>query len=131
MYFKLCIYSLIVYACVRIRNGGFCESRRPFLCIWNMYYYQQRCVDIILNQKYHIPNQSIIVCAPERNGALHCAAHFCVNGICIFTNNVVFIKYRTQNLTPIPSPQNSHKPSQSIPEIFHNITPVLHLYKII
>ena len=35
---------------------------------------------------------------PKCNGALHCAAHFCVSGICIITNNVVFIKYRNKNL---------------------------------
>ena len=41
----------------------------------------------------------IIVCFPERNGALHCAAHFCVIWICIYTNNAASIKYRTKNIT--------------------------------
>ena len=42
-------------------------------------------------------NLSIIVCFSERNGGSHPAVHFCVCGICIITNNVVFVKYRTQN----------------------------------
>ena len=33
-------------------------SSRPFLCTWNMYYYQQRCVYKISNQK--IPHVNII-----------------------------------------------------------------------
>ena len=33
-------------------------------------------------------NPPIIVRLPERNGALHCAAHFCVYVICATTNNV-------------------------------------------
>ena len=48
----------------------------------------------------HIYNPPINVCSPERNGASHCAAHFCVYKICINTNNVVTIKYRNQNLKP-------------------------------
>ena len=42
-------------------------------------------------------NPPIIVRLPERNGALHCAAHFCVYGICIITNNAEPIKYRNKN----------------------------------
>ena len=34
---------------------------------------------------------------PKRNGGLYPAAHFCVLGICIITNNVVYIKYRNKN----------------------------------
>ena len=33
---------------------------------------------------------------PECNGALHCAAHFCVHGICNITNNCAPIKYKTK-----------------------------------
>ncbi len=36
-------------------------------------------------------NPPIIVRVPERNGALHCAAHFCVYGIYIITNNDIFL----------------------------------------
>ena len=56
---------LIVYAYVRIRSvtayvttWGVTMSSRPFLCTWNMYYYQQRCVYKISNQK--IPHVNII-----------------------------------------------------------------------
>ena len=35
---------------------------------------------------------------PKRNGALHCAAHFCVYEICIITNNADYIQYLPQNL---------------------------------
>ncbi len=52
-------------------------------------------------------NPPIIVSSPERNGALHCSAHFCVYEICIITNNAVPIKFRTQNpntiITPTPT----------------------------
>ena len=37
----------------------------------------------------------------ERNGGLHPAAHFCVKEICIFTNNVVSIKYRNDSIITI------------------------------
>ena len=57
-------------------------------------------------------NSPIIVRFPERNGALCCAAHFCVNAICITTNNVVHLKYRTQNLITPP------KPRRYLPGIF-------------
>ena len=37
----------------------------------------------------------------ERNGGLHPAAHFCVKEICIFSNNVVSIKYRNDSIITI------------------------------
>ena len=40
--------------------------------------------------------------------ASHCDAHFCAHKICIYTNNAVYIKYRTQNpmqLKHLYSPQ--------------------------
>ena len=33
----------IVYACVRIRNGGFCESRRHICRSYNLHHHKQRC----------------------------------------------------------------------------------------
>ena len=82
----------------------FCESSRPFLCMRNMYYYQQRCANIICNPKpfyrFHIFLRS--VCFPERSVGSLPDAHFCVYGICIITNNADFIKYRTQTLLPFP-----------------------------
>ncbi len=40
-------------------------------------------------------NPPIFVRVPERNGALHCAAHLCVYVIYVTTNNGVFIEYKT------------------------------------
>ena len=42
-------------------------------------------------------NPPIILRLPERNCVLHCAAHFCVYGIYIITNNGVYVKYRNKN----------------------------------
>ena len=41
------------------------------------------------------------MCFPERNGALHCAAHYCVFGICIITNNGESVQYRSHKPFPI------------------------------
>ena len=43
----------IVYACVRIRNGGFCESRRHICRSYNLQPHQQRCANKISHQKPH------------------------------------------------------------------------------
>ena len=41
----------IVYNRNRTVARRFCESSRPFLCRWNMYYKQQRCTNKISNPK--------------------------------------------------------------------------------
>ena len=41
----------IVYACVRIRNGGFYESRRHICRSYNLHPHQQRCAYTISPQK--------------------------------------------------------------------------------
>ena len=74
-------------------------SSRPFLCLWNIYYYQQRCVHKIYPPSflYHLQPHLRYVCPPKRNGGLYPAAYFCVYGICIITNNAEPIKYRNKN----------------------------------
>ena len=48
---KFCIYFYgCKYTYARC-SGRFCESSRPFLCTYNMYYYQQRCPHKTSNQK--------------------------------------------------------------------------------
>ena len=68
LYFS--ISSIIV--CLPKRNGGFCESRRPFLCLQNMCYHQQRFLNKIclqLKKMYIFFN-----CIRQQT---HCSARFC------------------------------------------------------
>ncbi len=46
---------------------------------------------------FFFKNSPIIVCFPERNGGLYPAAHFCVNRICVYTNNAVPIQHLPKN----------------------------------
>ena len=73
--------------------------------------------------------------------ASHCDAHFCAYKICIFTNNVVYIKYRTQNpmqLKHLYSPQTlvlsvtaGHiPPSFFVFRCYYNIQPPMCLLNI-
>ena len=94
-------YNYFVYTIVsvhvRIVTGRHCVSSRPFLCIWNMYYYQQRCVNKIYPPSflYHLQPHLRYVRPPKRNGGLYPAAIYNFYAIYIHTNNGVYIKYRS------------------------------------
>ena len=59
-------------------------------------------------------NSPIIVRFPERNGGLYPAAHFCVNRICVYTNNAVPIQHLPKNLIQ----KQNLKPRRYLPGIF-------------
>ena len=77
----------------------FCESSRPFLCIWNMYYHQQRCDHKIYVPKppYLTPNylhphicEDILM----RNGSMECFWSEAYWQVCRSDENTESVVYR-------------------------------------
>ena len=76
-------------------------SSRPFLCIWNMYFHQQRCTNKISNQKSkRFLNSSIIVGFPK-----YFLSIFVIGGDTLFSALNIEIKdfyfVRRKNRSPL------------------------------
>ena len=71
------------------------ESVLPVLFCCNCICLYTSCTAIFDVRCYN--NIQPTVCLPERNGGSHPAAQFCVHIICINTNNVEPVQYRTKN----------------------------------
>lgn len=67
-----CYAFIIVYVYVRNVAGRYCVSSRPFLCFWNLFYHQQRCVNKICLQ--FIKMYIFFNCIRQQT---HCSARFC------------------------------------------------------